>query len=134
MYRRLLAGSTTVVKTVSTSSRTSRRYTVSGDGHVHVLASIRHLDHLLASFALDVEFVTVPANGLENGLPATFPVPHGAFSYNAASASGKPLKPIPCKELDLSLSWQSFDIAHELTIKGIQKYVADYRSTLKGSA
>src|SRR6478752_1162463 len=29
-----------------------------GDGHVHVLAaSIRHLDHLLASFALDVELV-----------------------------------------------------------------------------
>lgn len=37
-----------------------------GDGHVHVLAaSIRHLDHLLASLALDVELVTVPAKVLE---------------------------------------------------------------------
>jgi len=36
-----------------------------GDGHVHVLAaSIRHLDHLLASFALGVELATVPANVL----------------------------------------------------------------------
>ena len=33
-----------------------------GDGHVHVLAaSIRHIDHLLASFALGVELATVPA-------------------------------------------------------------------------
>jgi transaldolase len=36
-----------------------------GDGHVHVLAaSIRHVDHLLASFALGVELATVPAKVL----------------------------------------------------------------------
>jgi hypothetical protein len=29
--------------------------------------------------------------------------------------------------LDLNLPWQSFDIAHELTTKGIQKFVADYQ-------
>lgn len=27
--------------------------------------------------------------------------------------------------------WESFDIAHELTTKGIHKFVADYQSTLK---
>jgi len=27
--------------------------------------------------------------------------------------------------------WQNFDTAHELTTAGIQKFVADYRSTLK---
>ncbi len=48
---------------------------------------------------------------------------------------GKPLKPIPYKkELDLNLPWQSFNIAHELTNKGIEKFVADYQSTLKRSA
>jgi hypothetical protein len=36
--------------------------------------------------------------------------------------------------LGLNNPWQSFDIAHELTTKGIQKFVADYRSTLKRSA
>ena len=45
-------------------------------------------------------------------------------------AKGKSLKPIPYKDLDLSLPWESFDLAHELTPKGIQKFVADYRSTL----
>src|SRR6266567_8287115 len=38
-----------------------------GDGHVYVLAaSIRHVDHLLASFALGVELATVPAKVLRD--------------------------------------------------------------------
>jgi len=44
------------------------------------------------------------------------------------------LKAIPYKKLDLNLPWESFDIAHELTTKGIQKFVADYQSTLRRSA
>ncbi len=106
-----------------------------GDGHVQVLAaSIRHLDHLLAAFALGVELTTVPVPVLEEWGTRGFPMPDQAFSYKAVSASGKALKPIPYKGLDLNLPWQSFDIAHELTSKGIQKFVADYRSTLKRSA
>jgi transaldolase len=106
-----------------------------GDGHVHVLAaSIRHLDHLLASFALDAELVTVPAKVIEKWANSDFPMPDQNFTYNAVGANGQPLKPIPYKELDLNLPWQSFDIAHELTTKGIQKFVADYRSTLRRSA
>jgi transaldolase len=106
-----------------------------GDGHVHVLAaSIRHLDHLLASFALDAELVTVPAKLLEKWASSNFPMPNRDFSYKAALASGEFLKSTPYKQLDLSLPWQSFDISHELTTKGIQKFVADYRSTLKRSA
>jgi len=106
-----------------------------GDGHVHVLsASIRHLDHLLASFALDTELVTVPAKVIEKWAAANFPMPDQNFSYKAVGGNGQSLKPIPYKELDLDLSFPSFDIAHELTTKGIQKFVADYRSTLKRSA
>jgi transaldolase len=106
-----------------------------GDGHVHVLAaSIRNLDHLLASFALDSELVTVPAKVLQEWADSNFKMPDGNFTYKAVNGSGQPLKPIPYKQLDLSQPWQSFDIAHELTTKGIQKFVADYRSTLKRSA
>jgi hypothetical protein len=36
--------------------------------------------------------------------------------------------------LHLNLPWQSFEVAHELTNAGIQKFVADYRSTLRRSA
>jgi transaldolase len=105
------------------------------DGHVHVLsASIRSLDHLLASFALNAELVTVPAKVLEKWAASNFPMPDEAFAYKSVGANGQVLKPIPYKELDLNRPWQSFDITHELTTKGIQKFVADYRATLKRSA
>jgi hypothetical protein len=55
------------------------------------------------------------------------------FKYKAGDANGKVLKPIPYKDLDLNLPWDSFDLAHELTTNCIQKFVADYRSTLKRS-
>jgi len=108
---------------------------INGDDHVHVLAaSIRHLDHLLSSFALNAELVTVPAKVLEKWAASNFPMPDQAFAYNAIGAEGQRLKPISYKALDLNLPWHSFNITHELTIKGIQKFVADYRSTLKRSA
>jgi len=34
----------------------------------------------------------------------------------------------------LNRAWESFDIRHDLTTKGIQQFVADYKSTLKQSA
>jgi transaldolase len=106
-----------------------------GDGHVHVLAaSIRHQDHLLAAFALSVELVTVPAKVLEAWAAKGFPIPEHGFAYKGVDASGKPLRTIPYKELDLSAPWNTFNIAHELTTKGIEKFVADYESTLKESA
>src|SRR5947199_5401882 len=61
-----------------------------GDGHVHVLAaSIRHVDHLLASFAMDVELTTVPAKVLAEWATRTFPMPDQHFSYKAVGDSGK---------------------------------------------
>jgi transaldolase len=106
-----------------------------GDGHVYVLAaSIRHVDHLLASFATGAELTTVPAKVLVDWDIKDFPMPDKDFTYKAVDASGKPLKAIPYKALDIKRPWQSFDIAHELTTVGIQKFVADYRSTLRRSA
>jgi transaldolase len=106
-----------------------------GDGHVHVLAaSIRNLNHLLCSFALGAQLATVPAKILEEWAATGFPMPDQDFRYQGVDAGGKLLKTIPYKGLDLNLPWQSFDIVHELTTKGIQKFVADYQSTLRRSA
>jgi transaldolase len=106
-----------------------------GDGHVHVLAaSIRGVNHLLYSFALNAELATVPGKVLEEWAAKDLPLPDRNFTYRGVDANDKPLKAIPYKELDLNLPWQSFDIAHELTKIGIQKFVADYESTLKRSA
>jgi transaldolase len=115
--------------------RNIKRMYAKGDGHVHVLAaSIRHLDHLLASLALDVELITAPATVLEDWAAKGFPLPESGFIYKGVDTKSRDLKPIPYKELDLSLPWDRFDITHELTKKGIEKFVADYESTLKRTA
>jgi transaldolase len=105
------------------------------DGHVHVLAaSIRRLDHLLCSFALDAELTTAPSKVWEAWAAASFPLPGKDFVYKAVDKDGTPLKPIPYEEIDLTQAWEGFDIQHELTTKGIQQFVSDYRGTLKQSA
>jgi transaldolase len=94
----------------------------------------RIINHLLCSFLLGAELATVPSKVLQGWAAASFPVPDQDFKYKAVDAKGKALKPIPYKELDLDLPWDSFDLTHELTTKGIQKFVADYQSTLRRSA
>jgi transaldolase len=106
-----------------------------GDHHVLVLAaSIRHLDHLLCSFALNAELATVPGKVLLAWAAKGTPLPDDSFAYDAIDSNGQPLKPVEYKELDLGASWESFDLQHELTTKGIQKFVADYESTLRKTA
>jgi transaldolase len=106
-----------------------------GDGHVQVLAaSIRHLNHLLGAFALQAELATAPSKVWEEWATASFPLPGKDFVYKEVDKAGNPLIPIPYKSLDLNLPWESFDIRHELTAKGIQQFVADYKNTLKQSA
>ena len=106
-----------------------------GDGHVHVLAaSIRHLQHLLGVFASKAELVTAPGKVWQEWAASSFTLPGEDFVYQGTDKAGKPLKPIAYKALDLNRSWESFDIRHDLTTKGIQQFVADYKSTLKQSA
>ena len=115
--------------------RNIKRMYANGDGHVHVLAaSIRHLDHLLASLSLDAELITAPGTVLEEWAAKEFPLPQPDFNYKGVDKKGRNLKPIPYKELDLSSPWDRFDVAHELTRKGIEKFVADYEDTLKRTA
>ena len=112
-----------------------KRMYQTGDGHVHVLAaSIRHLDHLLGSFGLKAELATVPGKVLEQWSAKGMPLPDQNFVYKAVDAGGKPLKPIPYKDLDLNASLESFNIEHDLTTQGIRKFVADYESTIRRSA
>jgi transaldolase len=102
-----------------------KRMFAMGDGHVLVLtASVRSLDHLLSSFALETELVTVPAKILTLWAENNFPLPAGSFARKPVG------RPIPFEELNLEQPWESFDISHELTSKGIDKFVADYRKTL----
>jgi len=105
--------------------RNIQRMYAKGDGHVLVLAaSIRSLEHLLYSFLLKTDLVTVPAKILELWANKNFPMPNKQFQYEASGT------PIPYEELDLEQTWETFDVKHELTRKGVEKFAADYRATL----
>ncbi|HWB33483.1 MAG TPA: transaldolase family protein [Acidobacteriaceae bacterium] len=103
-----------------------------GDGHVHVLAaSIRSVDQLLACFSLGVELVTAPTKVLEAWAAKRLPMPDRHFVYRGVDTAGKPLKPIPYENIDLNKSWTAFDLRHDLTTKGIEKFVADFEGTVR---
>ena len=103
-----------------------KRMFASGDGHVWVLAaSIRNTQHLLSSFHSGAELVTAPAKVLEQWINEGRPLPKQTFTYQSVGSE------IAYQELDLEQPWTSFNIEHELTTKGIQKFVADYRATLR---
>lgn len=102
-----------------------KRMYAQGDGHVLVLAaSIRNLGHLLYAFSAGAELTTVPAHVLEQWAREKFPLPDTAFQYKPVGT------PIPYKQMDLNRRWQEFNLEHELTRKGIEKFAADYRATL----
>jgi transaldolase len=106
-----------------------KRMFLKGDGHVLVLAaSIRSLEHLLYCFLLETELATVPEKVLELWANSNFPILDKQFQYKASG------QPIPYEELDLEQRWETFDIQHELTRKGIEKFAADYRATLSRPA
>jgi hypothetical protein len=75
-------------------------------------ASIRHLNLLLGSFALDTELTTAPSKVWEKwavaGLPSQSKDPE-----EHTEAGEIQLKVIPYNELDLSSSCETFDTRHE---------------------
>ncbi|MEO6829986.1 MAG: transaldolase family protein [Acidobacteriaceae bacterium] len=106
-----------------------------GDGHVYVLAaSIRSVDQLLSCFALGVELVTVPTKVLEAWAAKEFPMPDRDFAYQGVTADGKELRPISYRNIDLNQPWNTFNLDHDLTRKGIEKFVADFDSTVQSPA
>lgn len=104
-----------------------------GDGHVEVLtASVRNLEHLRYALALGSDIITSPAKILLEWADGGAAVPGKDYGYEPVPGpDGDPLKPIPYQNLDLDADWRSFDIRHELTDAGIEKFSADWNALLK---
>jgi transaldolase len=101
-----------------------------GDGHVKVLAaSIRSLEHMLACLALKVDMITLPANVIEAWVEAGRPEP--GIEYLEQYTSKLNLEVIPYEEISLDKELEEYKVGHELTEKGILKFVSDFNSTLK---
>jgi transaldolase len=93
-----------------------------GDGHVEVLtASVRTFDHFLQALKLGSDIITAPSGILKEWGGKGLPLPAQDYIYKAQA-----LKPIPYKEMDLSKNWQGFDIAHDLTQKGMERFSSDW--------
>jgi len=98
-----------------------------GDGHVEVLtASVRNSDHLLYALKLGSDIITAPYEVLKAWGEQGMPVPGNDYHYEARS-----LKPIHYRELDLNSRWEDFDIRHELTEKGMERFSADWNALIK---
>jgi transaldolase len=99
----------------------------SGDGHVEVLtASVRKLDHILCAIKLGSDIITSPFKVLEEWAKKGLSMPVADYVYEAAG-----LKPIPYQESHLTHNWEHYDITHDLTDKGMQRFSDDWNALLK---
>ncbi len=95
-----------------------------GDGHVEVLAaSTRNMQHLSQIFKMGVDIVTMPLSLLENWKSQGLTV--------EALASVKDLTPIDYKVINLDSPWESYNVHHELTVKGLEKFAQDWNALIK---
>ena len=98
-----------------------------GDGHVEVLtASVRSLEHFLYALQLESDIVTSPSNILAEWAEKRTEVPKDDFVYEKND-----LQEISYKELDLEKNWREFDIHHDLTDIGIERFSKDWNNLIK---
>lgn len=94
-----------------------------GDGHVEVLtASVRDVGHMRRAIELESDILTAPLKVLKEW-KLTSPDP--------SSRGGETLRLIPYVEIDLNKLWREYNIQHELTDKGIEKFSQDWNSLIK---
>lgn len=97
----------------------------SGDGHVEVLtASVRNMDHYKAALAIGSDIITGPFKLIKEWKEAGMEFP-AQYTYSPD------LEKIEYEKLDLNKSWQEFDISHDLTDKGIEKFASDWAALIK---
>ncbi len=98
-----------------------------GDGHVELLAaSIRNIDHMLYGLKLESDIISVPFKILKQWAQAGLQVPGPDYVYNPGG-----LKTIRYKNIDLEKNWQEYNIDHELTTKGIERFSADWNALIQ---
>jgi transaldolase len=96
------------------------------DHHVSPLvASVRSLEHFLYAIAIQADIITAPVNILRQWAAGGMSLPDESFPYDAAG-----LADVPYQDLDLSADWRSFDLSHELTTKGLERFASDWNNLL----
>ena len=105
-----------------------------GDGHVSILAAnIRSVDQLLTCLAFKVEMVTAPRRVLEEWALEGMLMPDRPLFRPGLGSDGRAPRPISYRQFNLNKPWNAFNLRHELTRKGIEKFVADSERALRRS-
>lgn len=99
-----------------------------GDGHLEVLtASVRTLDHLFYALQLKSPLITLPFKVFKEWADKGFPRPEADWKYNPGDK-----KQIPYREdLTLDKPWYKYNLDHELTTVGVEKFAQDWDSLTK---
>jgi transaldolase len=101
-----------------------------GDGHVEVLtASVRNIEHFLCALKVGSDIITAPFEILKAWAERNLPLPGEEYVYEAEG-----LRAIPYQEIVLSRDWRDYDIRHELTDKGMEKFSQDWNSMILESS
>lgn len=94
-----------------------------GDGHVEILtASIRSYEHFVACLALEVDIITAPLKILEEWWKRDLELPGNDFVYDK-----KGLVDIDFQEVDLNKNFIDYNLQHDLTDAGLDKFVSDWK-------
>jgi transaldolase len=98
-----------------------------GDSHVEVLtASVRNLDHFMEALRLGSDIITAPYDILRAWGEKGLPMPAPDYRYDS-----KAMKAIPYRDIDLTKKWEAYDIRHDLTNKGMERFSADWNALIK---
>src|SRR3989344_6031467 len=94
----------------------------SGDGHMEILAaSARNTNHIMGAIKAGADILTLPGKVIRAWVDEGMKLPDESFMYPKAE-----LKDIPYQELDLEKTWQEFDLRHDLTDAGLEKFASDW--------
>lgn len=97
-----------------------------GDRHVEVLsASVRSYEHMLYALKLGSDIITAPCKVWKEWGEKGMQIPDEQFLYVPA------LSEISYKEIDLSKNWKEYNISHELTDIGLQRFADDWNALIR---
>lgn len=98
-----------------------------GDGHVEVLtASLRQVDQFYAALHLGTDIITSGLKYLQEWQAQGLKLPSDDFTYQPAG-----LRSIPYQEITLNRPYREYDIRHELTDVGLQKFADDWNNLMQ---
>ncbi|TSC69906.1 MAG: transaldolase [Parcubacteria group bacterium Gr01-1014_46] len=98
-----------------------------GDGHVEVLtASVRNLSHFKYAIKLGSNIITAPYKVLMEWVDDKMSMPDSKFKYDFRGFA-----PIAYEFISLEEPFGVYNIDHDLTKKGIEKFSSDWNSLVK---